>query len=97
MFTSASCCVCVVCVSSNVFGVSSSSSARCVVDGFDPEVCCVDDGPRVFGVGVCVGGCGGISLESLMEGFSFAVTPDCFSAKAFSFGRKNFQFLFIKC
>ena len=94
MFTSASCCVCVVCVSSNVFGVSSMPSAGCVDgdDGFDPDVC-VEDG---FVPGVCVGW-GELSLESLMEGFSFAITADCFSAEAFSFGRKEFQFPFIKC
>ena len=114
MFTSASCCVCVVCVSSNVFRVSSTSSAGCVdgdgfnpdvcvSDGFDPDVCvgdvfgvdvCVGDG---FGVGFCVGGVGELSLESLMEGFSFVITTDCFSAEAFSFGRKKFEFLFMRC
>ena len=104
IFTSASCCVCVVCVSSIVFGVSSTSSAGCVdgANGFDEEVCvgdgfdpgvCVGDG---FGVGVCVG-LGELSLESFMEGFSFAITTDCFSAEAFSFGRKEIQFPFIKC
>ena len=104
MFTSASCCVCVVCVSSNVFRVSSTSSAGCVDgdgfdadvcvgDGFDPDVCVGD----VFGVDVCVGGVGELSLEWLMEGFSFVITTDSFSAETFSFGRKEFQFPFIKC
>ena len=78
MFTSASCCVCVVCVSSNVFGVSSTTSAGCV-DGFDVGVCVVDG----FNPGVCVGWAE-LSLESLREGFSFAITADCFSAEAFS-------------
>ena len=67
---------------SNVFGVSSSSSLGCVGNnGFEV---CIDDG---FGVGVCVGD-GELALDSLMEGFSFAITTDCFSEEAFSFGKK---------
>jgi hypothetical protein len=70
-------------VPSNIFGVSSSSSLGCVGNnGFEV---CIDDG--FVGVGVCVGD-GELALDSLMEGFSFAITTDCFSEEAFSFGKK---------
>ena len=63
----------------------------CVGEGFGVDVC-VGEG---FEADVCIGG--ELSLESLMEGFSFVITTDCFSAEAFSFGRKKFEFPFMRC
>ena len=63
----------------------------CVGEGFGVDVC-VGEG---FEADVCVGG--ELSLESLMEGFSVAITTDCFSTEAFSFGRKEFEFPFMRC